>query len=157
MASIQERSPEYDVDVLNGLIETTLDSVDGYEAAAQDARDPRFATMFSTRAGQRRAVLDGLRNEVSRLGGDPEDEGSVLAAAHRRFLGIRQALSQGDQAVVDEVERGEDFIRERFERAMADPRVSSATRQLVARYYDSVRLGHDRARALQESGAATRH
>ena len=50
MASIQERSPEYDVDVLNGLIETTLDSVDGYEAAAQDARDPRFATMFSTRA-----------------------------------------------------------------------------------------------------------
>jgi hypothetical protein len=40
---------------------------------------------------------------------------------------------------------------------MADPRVSAATRALVARYYDSVRLGHDRARALQQSVAATRH
>ena len=43
------------------------------------------------------------------------------------------------------------------ERAMQDPRVSTSTRELVARYYDSVRLGHDRARALQDSGAATRH
>lgn len=148
-------SNHYDVDVLNGLIETTLDSREGYGEAAKEARDSRFASLFEMRAAERREVANRLQEEVRRLGGEPEDEGSVLAAAHRQFLGIRSAFGRGDQAVVDEVERGEDVIRERFERAMRDDRVSSQTRDVIGRFYDSVRRGHEQARSLQQSGVAS--
>ena len=40
----------HDIRTLNGLIATTLDSVDGYEAAAKDAENPSFAQRFTARA-----------------------------------------------------------------------------------------------------------
>ena len=40
MPSINERQ----IDVLNGLIATTMDSAEGYGAAAKDAKNPRFKT-----------------------------------------------------------------------------------------------------------------
>ncbi|MCU0758750.1 MAG: PA2169 family four-helix-bundle protein [Steroidobacteraceae bacterium] len=152
MATIHDES--HDVDVLNALIETTLDSINGYEEAAKDASDTRFESIFRERAAERREVALRLQEEVRRLGGDPEDEGSVLAAAHRQFLGIRNAFGKGDQAVVDEVERGEDVIKERFEKALRDDRISAPTREVVAKFYESVRRGHDQARAMKHSGVA---
>ena len=35
------------ISTLNGLIKTTLDSMKGYEDAAQDAESTQFATMFA--------------------------------------------------------------------------------------------------------------
>jgi uncharacterized protein (TIGR02284 family) len=150
MATIHDDS--YDVDVLNGLIETTLDSVNGYEEAAKEARDSSFATLFRERAAERRTLARRLQEEVRRLGGTPEDDGSVMAAAHRQFLEIRHAFSRGDQAVVDEVERGEDVIRLRFERALADDRVSPETRKLVTRFHEWVRRAHDEASRMKHAG-----
>jgi uncharacterized protein (TIGR02284 family) len=154
MATIHDKS--YDIDVLNGLIETTLDSIDGYEEAAKDAKDSRFESIFLSRAVERREVAMRLQEEVRRLGGEPEDKGSMLAAAHRRFLDLRNAFTRGDQAVVDEVERGEDVIKERFEKAMRDDRVTPQTRDVITRFYESVRQGHDQARAMKHSGVGAR-
>jgi uncharacterized protein (TIGR02284 family) len=142
----------YDVDVLNGLIETTLDSVNGYEEAAKEARDSAFATLFVERAGERRMLAGRLQEEVRRLGGTPEEDGSVMAAAHRQFLEIRNAFSRGDQAVIEEVERGEDVIRLRFERALADDGVSPETRNLIARFHESVRRAYDHASQMKNGG-----
>jgi uncharacterized protein (TIGR02284 family) len=150
MATIHDNT--YDVDVLNGLIETTLDSVNGYEEAAKEARDSSFATLFRARAAERRTLASRLQEEVRRLGGTPEDDGSVMAAAHRQFLEIRNAFSRGDQAVIDEVERGEDVIKLRYERALADDRVSSDTRNLVSRFLESVRRAHDEASRMKHAG-----
>lgn len=156
MATIHDNT--YDIDVLNGLIETTLDSVNGYEEAAQAARESRFASTFRIRAGERREIARHLQEEVRRLGGTPDDDGSVLAAAHRQFLEIRNAFVRGDRAVVEELERGEDVIKERYERALRDDRVSPSTRQLVSPFFESVRRSHDEARAMKQSGqAAARH
>jgi uncharacterized protein (TIGR02284 family) len=150
MATIHDNS--YDVDVLNGLIETTLDSVNGYEEAAREARDSSFAKLFRDRAAERRTLASRLQEEVRRLGGTPDDEGSVMAAAHRQFLEIRNAFSRGDQAVIDEVERGEDVIKNRFERALADDRVSPETRNLISRFHESVRRAHEQASQMKHAG-----
>lgn len=150
MATIHDNS--YDVDVLNGLIETTLDSVNGYEEAAKEARGSAFSALFRERAAERRTVAGRLQEEVRRLGGTPEDDGSVMAAAHRQFLEIRNAFSRGDQAVIEEVERGEDVIKLRFERALADDRISPETRNLISRFHESVRRAHDEASRMKHAG-----
>ena len=61
-----------DVSVLNGLIETTLDSMKGYEDAAKDAESTQYATMFADFARDRAKVATDLQNQVRDLGGDPE-------------------------------------------------------------------------------------
>ncbi|MGE5565827.1 MAG: PA2169 family four-helix-bundle protein [Parcubacteria group bacterium] len=146
----------HDVHILNSLIETTIDSVDGYEKAARETKNSEFRRIFEERAFERRKVMDELRREVTRMGGEPEDDGSLLAKAHRSFLKIRDAVAGGDdKQVIDEVERGEDFIKGKFEVAMRDEGLTPPVRETVMRAYDSVKSGHDQISALKHGMAGS--
>lgn len=142
---------EHDIEVLNDLIETTLDSAEGYGEAAKNAESPSIKSLFSQWAADRRQVVSELQGEVRVLGGEPEDDGSVLASAHRVFLNLRDKLSKGDKGVVDEVERGEDYIKARYEEALDDEDLSEPVREAVIRAYGSVKLGHEQARNLKHN------
>ena len=71
---------EHDIKVLNSLIETTLDSADGYQEAARDGVETGYRNLFLKRATERRQVVSELQSQVRALGGTPDDDGSVLAA-----------------------------------------------------------------------------
>jgi uncharacterized protein (TIGR02284 family) len=140
----------HEIAVLNDLITTTLDSAKGYDEAAKDAQNPTFKTLFARWAEERRQTASDLQREVRALGGKPGSNGSMLGSAHRIFLSVRDALSKGDKSVVEEVERGEDFIKDKFELAMTDDELSSAVRPVVAGAYDSVARGYAQARDLKQ-------
>jgi uncharacterized protein (TIGR02284 family) len=141
-----------DISTLNGLIATTIDSVDGYTEAAKNAKNPRFAQMFSSRATERRAVASTLQATVSGLGGNPEDDGTILASAHRTFLDLKAAVTgNDDKAIVNEVERGEDHIKAKFEDALKETDLSAETRSAIGAAWDSVKSGHDEMRDLKHA------
>jgi uncharacterized protein (TIGR02284 family) len=142
---------DHDVKILNGLIETTIDSADGYEEAAKDAENTRYMAAFQSRGSERHQVASKLQQQVVALGGKPEDKGTVLASAHRVFVNLRHTISKGDIAIVDEVERGEDHIKAKFEDALKDNEVSVSTKQVVTDAYASVRQGHDQMRDLKHA------
>ena len=142
---------DHDVKVLNDLIETTIDSANGYEEAAKDADNTRFAGTFASRAQERSQVTSQLQRQVRMLAAEPEDDGSVLAKAHRMFVNLRNSLSSGDTAVVDEVERGEDHIKAKFEDALKDDQLSPPTRSVIMQAYVSVKTGHDQMRDLKQA------
>ncbi|MGN2254057.1 PA2169 family four-helix-bundle protein [Frateuria sp. GZRe12] len=140
----------HDIRVLNDLIETTIDSAEGYAEAARETQSPRFSVTFRERASERRLVATRLQQKVEELGGTPEDDGSVLASAHRMFTNLRKSLHD-ETAVIDEVERGEDHIRHKFEDALEDDGVTPPTHALIAETFRSVRSGHDQMRALKRA------
>jgi uncharacterized protein (TIGR02284 family) len=142
---------KHDIKVLNELIVTTLDSVEGYEEAAKDAYNPTFKSLFSQWSNERREIVRALQNQVRTLGGNPDDDGSTLAAAHRVFLNLRDSFSKGDKSVVEEVERGEDYIMEKYEDALDDDDLSESVRPIVNQAYASVLRGHDQARDLKHA------
>jgi uncharacterized protein (TIGR02284 family) len=142
---------DHDTKVLNGLIESTIDSAEGYAEAAKDAENTRYAATFQQRSGERRQVATRLQQQVSALGGKPEDDGSVLASAHRLFVNLRKTMSSGDTAIVDEVERGEDHIKHKFEDALKDDAISPTTRSVITEAYTSVKAGHDQMRDLKHA------
>jgi len=140
----------HDISVLNSLISTTLDSVDGYREAAVDARNSRFASMFTQRAQERRAVVTDLQAQVRMLGGNPENDGTTLAGAHRMFLDLKAKVTgHDDQSIISEVERGEDYLKTKYDSALADTYLSPATMVVVQTAYQSVREGHDQMSALK--------
>jgi uncharacterized protein (TIGR02284 family) len=142
---------KHDVNVLNGLIETTIDSAEGYQEAAKDAQSQRYTATFQSRASERFQVTSALQQQVRSLGGKPDDSGTVLASAHRVFVNLRKSISKGDTAVVDEVERGEDHIKAKFEDALKDNELTAATKQVISSAYASVKNGHDQMRDLKHS------
>jgi uncharacterized protein (TIGR02284 family) len=77
-----------DVAVMNTLIATLLDSVDGYESSADDLDNRMLAERFEDRVRERQEVVSALQHAVATAGGEPEDDGTVLASAHRAFINL---------------------------------------------------------------------
>jgi uncharacterized protein (TIGR02284 family) len=145
----------HDIRTLNSLIASIIDSIDGYTESAKDADSGRFASIFNDRAAERRQVLTRLQAEVVRLGGNPEDDGTTAAAAHRGFINLKSAVTgRDDKAVINEVERGEDHLKSKFEEALSDSDLSSQVKAVVQECFASVRQGHDQMSALKHSMAA---
>jgi uncharacterized protein (TIGR02284 family) len=139
-----------EISTLNTLISTLIDSITGYEDAAANSEGGRFSQIFRERAGERQRVVEDLRAEVRRLGGNPEDDGSLLGKSHQRFLDLKAAVTgRDDQAIINEVERGEDYLKEKFETALESGHLSGETRAAVERAYQSARSGHDQMSQLK--------
>jgi uncharacterized protein (TIGR02284 family) len=143
---------DHAVDVLNNLIKTTLDSVGGYEEAAENADRSQYKTMFAERASKRRQLAQELQQEVRSLGGDPKEEQGIAGKAHNMFVDIKNALTGGDdKSVIDEVERGEDHIKEKFEQALKDDDLPESVRASLSRFYQSVKADHDEVARIKHT------
>ncbi len=143
---------EHAVDVLNDLIKTTLDSVNGYREAAENADRSQYKGMFADRAIKREQLAQELQQEVRALGGEPKTDQSMLGKAHNKFVDLKNALTGGsDKAVIDEVERGEDHIRDKFKDALEDDDLPPQVRSKVERFYQSVKADHDEVSRIKHT------
>jgi uncharacterized protein (TIGR02284 family) len=141
-----------DISTLNSLIATTIDSINGYRESADAVDSAQFRELFNALCEDRQQILPQLQAQVAKLGGNPEDDGTALAAAHRTFVDLKAAITgRDDKAVINEVERGEDHIKHKYESALQEQDLSPETREVINRAYDSVRRGHDRVRDLKHS------
>ena len=101
-------------------------------------------------------MVAGLQAAVRELGGTPEDDGSFKADLHRRWLDLRAAIggsgsgteADRDKAIIEEVERGEDYLKAKYEAALSDTKVSGGM-NAIQKAYESVRAGHDTASTLK--------
>ena len=143
---------DHDISVVNSLITTTIDSANGFERSAEDADASQYKQMFSQFGQERRQVVSRLQDYVRSLGGTPNDDGSLKADLHRRWVDLRDAIQRGgDKEVIEEVERGEDYIKGKYDAALADSELAQPTLDLIREAYQSVRAGHDRASQLKHS------
>src|SRR3954447_19371023 len=121
-----------EISTLNTLIATTIDSITGYEDSAQNIDNERFREIFRQRASERQQVVEQLRAEVRRLGGDPEDGGWFLGKAHQRCEDLRAAVTGRDEkSIINEVERGEDYDKEKWQTALQSGGLRGETHDLV--------------------------
>jgi len=138
------------ISTLNTLIATTIDSINGYEDSAQNIDNERFREIFRQRANERQDVVEQLRAEVRRLGGNPEDDGSFLGKAHQRFEDLKAAITGRDEkAIVNEVERGEDYLKGKWQAALQSGDLNGETHDLIERCYQSIKSGHDQMSDLK--------
>ena len=141
--------------VLNELIETSRDGEQGFLKASQDAEDAELKTLFaecSQRCAQGASELQSL---VSSTGGSPETGGSLSGALHRGWISVREALTnRDDKAVVEECERGEDYAKAQYRKALEQD-LPADTRVVVERQYQGVMANHDRVKALRDRFRST--
>ena len=134
------------------LTETLADSVKGYRDAASHVESAEFRQMFTGLADKRNEVLSDLKAELNRAGHATDGDGTTMGALHQRWLDFKASITgNDDKAVINEVERGEDYLKEKFEAALASDALDNGFRGIVERAYGSVREGHDRVSALKHS------
>ena len=138
-----------DVGILNGLIGATLDSARHYRRVAGNIGSLRIRAVFDHLSTQRRRVAQTLQHQVATVGGfHLVDAFPVIHTTHV-FGNLRYAMDYGYCALIDEVERGEEHVKARYECALENERLSQLSRTVVMDAYSSVREGFDEMHALK--------
>jgi uncharacterized protein (TIGR02284 family) len=148
---MNDQTKKQDIECLNGLLSLCIDSSKGYREAAEQCKTPSLAEMFRSRATERDQIAMEFKGEVRKLGGTPNEHGTAAGSAHRLILDVRAMVGSNAKASIDEVERGEDFIKAAFEKAIKRTDVSQSVTSLVTQCYSSIKAGHDQMSALKHA------
>ena len=136
--------------MLNDLIETSKDGENGFRSAAEDAKSAELKATFLRRAEDCAKGASELQQLVSRMGGKPEQGGSVAGAMHRGWMDLKaKVANRDDLAILEECERGEDVAKAKYRKAL-DASLPDDVRAVVQRQYDGVVSNHDAVRDLRD-------
>lgn len=146
------------IDTLNDLIETSKDGETGFRNAYEHAQAPELKQVFLARAEDCRNAVTELQGLVSRLGGTPEDSGTLTEAMHRGWASTKGALTgYTSLSLLEETERGEDVALDRYRKALAEEDLPSDVRAIVERQYEGAKRNHMQIRTLRDQARATNH
>lgn len=140
------------VNKLQELIQVNIDSRDGYLEAVEHIDNSAIATAFAELATRRNDQASELSGLVSINLQEPVDHGSVAAAVHRAWIDLRGAIGQGTQAMLEEAERGEDYIKGKYEETLKEV-AGSAVTDVLNRQYREIKATHDNVCELRDSFA----
>ncbi len=136
---------------LNHILGTLRDGEKGYREAADEAESAQYKAMFNEFAQQRGRFASEITSEIRRLGGEPHDHTSAGAALHRAWLNVRDAVTgKGDEAIIAEVERGEDVAIDNYQDVMDDD-LPGNVKAMLSQQYQEVKAAHDRIRDLKHA------
>jgi uncharacterized protein (TIGR02284 family) len=136
--------------ILNDLIETSKDGEKGFNTAAEDTKSADLQETFRRRAQDCATAAADLQRLLARLGGKPEEGGSVAGAVHRGWVTLKAAVSsRTDLAILEECERGEDVAKAHYAKALSAS-LPDDVRQVVQRQYDGVLRNHSQIRDLRD-------
>jgi uncharacterized protein (TIGR02284 family) len=135
---------------LNELIETSKDGEQGFLKAARDTKTAELTSLFTTAAQRCAQGARELQELVRGMGGDPERSGSTAAALHRGWINVKEAVTgRDDKAILEEVERGEDYAKAQYRKAL-EQNLPANVKSVVERQYQGVVANHDKVKALRD-------
>jgi len=136
--------------ILNDLVETSKDGEHGFRSAAADAKSAELKATFLRRADDCAKGASELQQLIARMGGKPEQGGSVAGAMHRGWVDLKAKVTgRDDLAILEECERGEDVAKAKYRKAL-DSALPDDVRSAVQRQYDGVVRNHDAVRDLRD-------
>jgi uncharacterized protein (TIGR02284 family) len=119
--------------VLNDLIATCKDGVEGFKTAAGAVKSSAAKTLFTSRLSSIEQAAVDLQAAVRTAGGDPTDSGHAAASLHRGWINLKAAVSGKDEhEIIEEAVRGEDAAVTHYREALDKP-LPDAVRRLVER------------------------
>ena len=110
-----------DKSALKTLYTRLIDSRDGYEQAVERLDSETHKPLFRDMIERRTRNASQIRTYLAQQGEQMDEDGSLLAAAHRTFLSMKDAVTgAGDEAVLEEVIRGEESLLKAYDEAIAE-------------------------------------
>jgi len=136
------------------LIKTLRDGERGYREAAEQAKSPELKSRFAAISAERGRFADELEREFANLAADiKKGEGHVVAALHRAWIDVKEALGAGDHAILAWLEQGDDYATGKYEDALKE-NLPASLQMVVRRQFETLLRDHDQIKALRDTTKA---
>ena len=106
--------------VFKSLADTTFDSVEGYRKAHEKAKSAQLKQALQQRLEKRQQTLGVLNAQLERQGDELVTKGTATGGLHRLWVDI-----------TDLFEEGEDYIKDKFEKALEGDDLEAGERAIV--------------------------
>jgi uncharacterized protein (TIGR02284 family) len=137
--------------LLHSMLRICRDGVAGYATAARDVPDAELAGVFERYRTERAKLVSELEDRIVALRGDPRASPTIGGAVHRAWMDYRAGSDPNPvQALLTEIERGEDMAVTAIRQALKEHDIDGATRHLFERHYESIQAAHDRIKQLRD-------
>ncbi len=134
---------------LKSLADTTYDSVKGYRMASEKAQTPQLKQQLAQCAEKRSQTLDTLNSQLTQMGCEQAD-GTVAGSLHQMWGEITDLFENGDEAAVERVEEGEDYISGKFKEALENVQFDAGSKQVVQKAYEEIQAGERMSNRLEQ-------
>jgi uncharacterized protein (TIGR02284 family) len=115
--------PKTQLEWLDSLIKTSIDSAEEYRHAAADVGKEKLVQFFKRQEAARRRDADELNTERMQMGGEVEksgeESGSVGGFFDRSALDLSVVMSKGDTGVVDWCRQDAKDVIAEYEKALS--------------------------------------
>ncbi|RDK88863.1 uncharacterized protein (TIGR02284 family) [Marinirhabdus gelatinilytica] len=124
---------------LNELLTKNYDAEAGYKKAAEIVENPQLKQFFETKAQERYDFGHELKTEIRNTGGNPDKGTSFTGDAHRTWMSIKDTFSSNDEeAILEEVKRGEKAAVEEYQEVIADTTLPPTTKNILTKQVSNV-------------------
>ena len=131
-----------DIKVLNSVTKTLIDSCKGYETCCEVSDDDySLQQEFKRREQERRDLVAEIQMHVRKIGGDPEEDGSMAGAVHRGFTRFSSLFRDDEKAAISALDDGEEHLAEKIEDKLEDDELLPETRTLLQKAHTSAKSG----------------
>ncbi|KCZ91709.1 PA2169 family four-helix-bundle protein [Hyphomonas johnsonii] len=140
-----------EVTALNKLAAIYIDAAALYKQAADipdenNGLKEMLLSLHDYRNGEREVIQD----RVIALGGQPATMGEALGTGHRTFTALRTAVDNDSEVAVEEVLRGEEYIRDELAKVAAKD-LTPETSALIAKLQVSVKAEITKLKATDQA------
>ncbi|QXV67647.1 PA2169 family four-helix-bundle protein [Mucilaginibacter sp. 21P] len=107
---------------LKEILELVNDGREGYQTAADAAKDPELKALFSRISGERIVYASELKEHIELHGANADnDKGGILGGLHRAWLAIKHNISSNDdKAILTSITTGERAAIEAYDKCIED-------------------------------------
>lgn len=127
--SQEDTASARDNDALAKLYDRTIDSMKGYATMVEKAEPSFLDTAEQFRALHARHA-DVLARLLADLGVETDGDGSLMGRVNQAVVSVRAFFDEIDADVMDRVRRGEDWVLQAFDAAIAEQEGSGNSARL---------------------------
>jgi uncharacterized protein (TIGR02284 family) len=136
--------------VLNELLETCYDGLDGFRSAINEIDNDEVIAFCESRIQRIDEAAADLYTAIQHLGVHPAEHGHPAARMHRGWITLRAALTSGNAAILAEIERGEELAVKHYHDALAKP-LPESVHDMVEEQAQGADENLERVRSLRET------
>jgi uncharacterized protein (TIGR02284 family) len=144
---------EQKIDVLNTLIVINNDRIEGYKTANEEAQETDLKMLFSDLRQTSIECRKELVDEVTRLGGTPDEGTRVTGKFFRVWMDVKAAFTGNDRkAILDSCEYGEDAILQTYKKVLIQDHqdISSVEQDMLNKHYALLKADHDKVKQWRD-------
>jgi len=135
------------------LIKINNDRIEGYEKAIKDSQtDTVYDELFNRMIQQSSIIRQELSNEIRRMGGESETDGTTNSGKiYRAWMDVKSAFTgKSEKSALELCEFGEDAAQKAYEEALSSEDIPIETRELLLRQKNELKESHDIIKAERD-------